>query len=148
MMKRLLALLLALITCTALVACKDETKKTENDGESRQSAEDQRPAELAVGDVEITTENWQTYFEIVEKAEVEVNNLGDVNHVQIHRLIKLKDEYRDYCSASTVGYRSTLSVKAYRKRISLGLLNLDGKCRATAHHLKAEIVLYKSYCLV
>lgn len=74
-MKKRFALLLAAVMCLSLCACGGGTQETET--------------------IEITTENWQDYFEVKLAATVYKNAFGEIDTCFAYHYVYLKREYRD-----------------------------------------------------
>lgn len=86
-MKKIIALLLAVVMCFSLVACGGD-KETSNNNEPQEET------------IEITIDNWQNYLEIKEYFDFYyVTNEFGVPikaHPNLRVLLTLKEEYRDY----------------------------------------------------
>lgn len=91
-MKKIIAMLLTMITSVSLVACGGEKKEIE-------------PAEGQEA-IEITTENWQTYFEVKDNLDVyETEKDGKkIVKAYIDKYIYLKDEYKDKFAVADVTF--------------------------------------------
>lgn len=86
-LKKILAILLALvIMCFTFVACSDNTDKDpENTEKTEQNATDS---------VELTLENFDTYFEFVEESFFTKDSSGNVDALRFRHYYKLKDDYK------------------------------------------------------
>ena len=86
-MKKFLALLLAAVTCLSLVACNNEQKPEEpNDSTGKEDV-------VKLGEVKITKDNFDTYFEFVEEAFFTKNSNGEVNALRYRHYYKLKEDF-------------------------------------------------------
>ena len=112
-MKKLLALLLAAVMCFSLVACGGgETPKTDDSSTQEQQAQnDSNDPEVTAPDVsepanteteeatpeyteiELTAENFFTYFELTVSDEVVENSFGEISYWYLHYDYMLKEEY-------------------------------------------------------
>lgn len=84
-MKRFIALLLAGIMCLALVAC-EKTPDIQDDTPSTE--------ETSKDMVELTLDNFDTYFEFVEDPIFTKDSSGNVTHLRFRSYYKLKDEVK------------------------------------------------------
>lgn len=87
-MKKFIALLLVSIMCLSLVAC-DKAPEKDKDKETETNA----PVVQTNGDVKITKDNFDTYFEFVEESFFTKDSSGKVNALRFRHYYKLKDEY-------------------------------------------------------
>lgn len=121
-MKKLFALLLAAVMCFSLVACGGGNESSNNEPQTNTSvskqeatqpnaptdskepqqsttpeaAPDPKPAEPVA--IELTTENFLEYFELVEILDIPTNEFGEVDKetfVQIDTVFVLKPEYQE-----------------------------------------------------
>lgn len=111
-MKRLIALLLAAVMCVALAACggggntpgidsnsgmQDSTEilvPATNNGEIETIAPPEIPGEnTQYIAVEITSENWSEYFELVEEIVYHTDDFGDFSSVNNFWRLELKEGY-------------------------------------------------------
>lgn len=110
-MKKILALLLAAMLCVSLGACSNskyqkydtliQYLEDENydqaylelvrlaNGEN-DAAENE---EVKVRSVEITTDNWDDYFEFVQEESPDTNDFGEIERVFLDNYLKLKDGF-------------------------------------------------------
>ena len=95
-MKKFLALLLALtIMCFTFVACSDNKDGTQND--DKNTTEETMPES-----VELTKENFETYFEFVEESFFTKDKNGNLTQLRFRHYYKLKPEYNISLEESTV----------------------------------------------
>ncbi|MBR4057502.1 MAG: hypothetical protein IKK00_05115 [Oscillospiraceae bacterium] len=118
-MKKLLALLLAAVMCLSLAACggSGETPGTDNNSGTQDSTETLIPAtnngEIETiappgvpGEntqyitVEITSDNWFEYFELVEEIVYHTDDFGDFSSVNNFWRLELKEGYSSKHSLS------------------------------------------------
>jgi hypothetical protein len=108
-MKKWLALLLAVVMCLSLFACggepsdNDEPKTNETETKQENDKTD-RPENLPVGEVEVTLDNWQEYFNLSELLEARTNSFDEVENAWVSNHITLKEEYAEYCSDSVIAF--------------------------------------------
>jgi len=102
-MKKFIAMLLMMIMSVSLVACGGKEQELE-------------PAEGQEA-IEITTENWQTYFEIREDVDVyETEKDGEkVVKAYMDKYICLKEAYKDKFSAADVTFTYKLGKQEVKK---------------------------------
>ncbi|MDO4500739.1 MAG: hypothetical protein Q4B60_05620 [Erysipelotrichaceae bacterium] len=105
-MKKLFAMLLVVAMCFSLVACgnSSEMKETSKNDVSKESVTE-GSSEETVKTVEITTDNWQDYFEIVERAETIKNAFDEIDSMRQSAFIVLKNGYE------MVGYNTDITVE-------------------------------------
>ncbi len=109
-MKKIFALLLAAAMCFSLAACgggNDVSNNNdasapvlENNGE-QQTTEDNTPNII---EIELTAENFDTYFEYVEVAFFSENAFGEVDEMNLYQYYLVREEY-------TVSDVSTLAIE-------------------------------------
>lgn len=118
-MKKLIALLLATVMCVSLAACggsgktpgKDSNSGTQDSTETLVPATNNGESETielpAVPDestqyitVEITSENWSEYFELVEEIVYHTDDFGDFSSVNDFWRLELKEGYSSKHSLS------------------------------------------------
>ena len=111
-MKKIVMLLLAAVMCFSLVACDIgiETPNTNvNDGMQQNAGQQETTptdstetenTEPQYETVELTLENWNEYFEIVDQLEIARNEFGEVWRVQVGFYLQLKPAYSDKCICS------------------------------------------------
>ena len=151
-MKKILTLLLAAAMCFSLIACSDEPNSAENTnaGETADNTTtennlppepDEEPEDTGTGEskpqytiIELTVENWDTYFEVVEVAYFLENAFGEAYRLHIQHYYKLKDEYSKMSGTETniaiqysytMGYRECI-VDFENKDFTLGTEYMDG----------------------
>lgn len=95
-MKKFLALLLAAVTCLSLVACNND-KPSENPSENTTDA----PV-VTLGEVKITADNFETYFEFVEESFFTKNADGEVNALRYRHYYKLKEDFNIDITKSSI----------------------------------------------
>ena len=94
-MKKFLALILALtIMCFSFVACSDNKDTGKDDN---QKTEEKMPES-----VELTMENFDTYFEFVEESFFTKDKDGNLTQLRFRHYYKLKPEYNINLEESTV----------------------------------------------
>lgn len=69
------------------------------------TAEEDMEGEKGVVAVEITSDNWQDYFEIVEREEIELNNFGEISDMYKDFYLVLKGGYE------IAGYETEIAVE-------------------------------------
>jgi PBP1b-binding outer membrane lipoprotein LpoB len=95
-MKKILALILALtIMCFSFVACSDNKEQTPDSQET--TTEEKKPES-----VELTMENFDTYFEFVEESFFTKDKNGNLTQLRFRHYYKLKPEYNVNLEKSTV----------------------------------------------
>ena len=95
-MKRFLALLLVVATCISLAACNNDKQSSEkNDTTTNQT-------EITKGEVKITGENFDKYFEFVEEGFFTKNGDGEVDALRHRHYYKLRDEYNIDITKSSI----------------------------------------------
>lgn len=103
-MKRLFVLLLAVVMLFSFTACNDNSKDNNNDKQAvsddreetnstNSSAKEETDSKQS-SSVKITADNWNNYFDVLEKAVWSKNANGEYNDVSIWQTIVLKDEYQ------------------------------------------------------
>jgi len=116
-MKKIFAMLLVLVISLSLVACGGKEELEPGEGQEA---------------IEITTENWQTYFEV--KDEVAVFETEDkdgnktVTSAYMDKFIYLKDEYKDKFAAADITFTYKLGkqeVKTLTYTIADGSYTLE-----------------------
>ncbi len=86
-MKKIIALLLTLILmCFSFVACDDST----NDD----TKETETTVQIPKDKVELTLENFDTYFDFVEESFFTKDSSGEVDSLRFRQYYKLKNEYK------------------------------------------------------
>lgn len=86
-LKKILAVLLALIImCFTFAACSN---KTDNDPENPDVTE-----QNSTDSVELTLENFDTYFEFVEESFFTKDSSGNVDALRFRHYYKLRDDYK------------------------------------------------------
>lgn len=157
-MKKQIAFLLLLVCCLALCACG---KKKEPPAETGSTTEYAVPTEYVppvteapvysrFESIEITMDNWNTYFEITEVPLFILNPNGGIREMVQNYCITLREEFShrlrpigDYGVDFTVGfdvYVDTLDIDLDNKTFShtddlLYALRAEHKCRFTARAL-------------
>lgn len=95
-MKKILALLLAAVVCLSLVACNnDKSSEDPNEGTTNK-------AEVTLGEVKITADNFDTYFEFVEEAFFTKNTAGQIDALRHRHYYQLKEHYNIDLSKSSI----------------------------------------------
>ncbi len=95
-MKKFLALLLATVTCLSLVACNND-KPSEDPSENTNKTD-----VVTLGEVKITADNFETYFEFIEESFFTKNADGEVNALRYRHYYKLKDNYNIDVAKSSI----------------------------------------------
>lgn len=95
-MKKILALLLAAVTCLSLVACNND-KPSEDPTENTS-----KQAEETLGEVKITADNFEKYFEFIEEGFFTKNSDGEVNALRHRHYYKLREEYNIDVTKSSI----------------------------------------------
>jgi len=101
-MKKLLALLLVMIMCCFLVACG--SRHDTSSGNQPQIDENTTPN---IVEIELTAENFDTYFEFVEIAFFSENAFGEADEMDLSQFYLVREEY-------TVSDASTLAIEYTR----------------------------------
>ena len=106
-MKKFIALLLATVTCLSLVACNKTPE--ENKGNDTTNT----PVVETSGDVKITKDNFNTYFEFIEESFFTKDSSGKTNALRFRHYYKLKDEYKIDLDKSSINleYNYSFSTK-------------------------------------
>ena len=117
-MKRIFAVLLIAVMCLSSVGCSGEIAKYKkyealinymeaedyesalaemirlsNSGDASANSEEAASEEKSVVAVEINSENWQEYFEIIEEDQIEYNNFNEIEDMYQNFYLVLKDGY-------------------------------------------------------
>ncbi len=100
-MKKIIALLLAFVICLSLVACKDEKADVQDTPTTE--------AVQTVGDVKITAENFETYFEFIEESFFTKDGSGNYAHLRFRHYYKLREQYNIDLSKSKLKLNYTYS---------------------------------------
>ena len=131
-MKKLIALLLAAVMCFSLVACGGGTPNTDGNSTQQQTQSDSNDLQTADPDasetkntgtgetapeyteIELTAENFFTYFALTVSDEVVENSFGEIYYWYLHYDYTLKEEYSTaYLSNDTaVKINATIGVQA------------------------------------
>ena len=111
-MKKMMAMLLAMYMCFAFAACggtdsnDDEVQNDENN--VQQQVEHDETQEVVVGlgesqneenntaniiEVELTAENFDTYFELVEVSVFSENEFGEIDEMSLYQYYLVREEY-------------------------------------------------------
>ena len=86
-MKKLMwSVVLSLILVIGMVGCKNQGNETDPTKEEKKKEK--------VKAIDITLDNWQEYFELVEEAELYKNAFGEITEGYIYDCLKLKDNYK------------------------------------------------------
>ena len=110
-MKKLILSVLAALICLCAVSCGSDSKYEKYDTlinylengnydlaedfiENLRENETAKPGEPEVYSVEITNDNWQDYFEIVQKKMTNTNDFGETTDVYLSHYLVLKDSYK------------------------------------------------------
>lgn len=97
MKKKIFALILAMIMSCAVVACgsvssEDMTAKEAGGNAANGTGET----------VEITLDNWQEYFEIIDRPQVEYDAFDEIEMLYVTKQFVIKEEYADKLVDCTV----------------------------------------------
>lgn len=106
-MKRILTFLLILVISLSFVACGGESSN--NNESKKEDSKVERPADLPIGEVEVTLENWQKYFDMVEIVEARTNAFDEVENAWVTIHISLKEEYASFCADSKIAFEIVLT---------------------------------------
>lgn len=86
-MKKIIALLLVAIMCLSFVACNKNSEEGKDENSTK------APVVQTSGDVKLTKENFETYFEFVEESFFTKDSTGKVNALRNRHYYKLKEEF-------------------------------------------------------
>ena len=114
-MKKFLALLLAAVTCLSLVACNNE--KPSEDPSENTGKEDI----VTLGEVKITKDNFDTYFEFVEESFFTKNGNGEVNALRYRHYYKLKESFNIDVTKSNINLDYTYAYST--KKVDIDFKN-------------------------
>jgi len=104
-MKKLIALLLAAFMCFSLVACSGNDNAYDNSGTQQETSESSTPSII---EIELTAENFETYFEFVEIAVFSENAFGEVDDMDLYQYYFVREEYTvSDVSTLAIEYKST-----------------------------------------
>lgn len=148
-MKKFLAFLLAVITCLSLVACTND-KPPEDPTENTTNQ-----AEPTLGEVKITAENFDKYFEFVEEGFFTKNNSGEVNALRHRHYYKLREEYNIDATKSSIkldyGYSYTtrkVDIDFKNEKFTLGE-QIGEKMSVESYTIdKISSMTYKDYAIL
>lgn len=105
-MKKFIALLLVAIMCLSLVACSKTPEENKEDDTNK------TPVVQTSGDVKLTKDNFDTYFEFIEESFFTKDASGKVNALRFRHYYKLKDEFNIDLEKSSIelkyNYSSTI----------------------------------------
>lgn len=145
-MKKIIAFLLATIICLSFAACNGE--KTTDETTTTPTEE------VQLGPVEITAENFDTYFEFVEESIFTKNASGEVNALRFRHYYKLKDKYNIDSTKSSINmtYSYTQSTKAIKidfanQKFTLGEQKGETKTYENVPVAKISKMTYKNYAI-
>lgn len=155
-MKKILALLLAAVMCFSLVACGgEETPNTDDSSAQEQQVQNENNepevtdpdvSELESADseettpeyteVELTAENFFTYFELTVSDEVVENSFGEISYWYLHYDYTLKEEYSTaYLSNDTaVKINAVIGVQAATFDLEKKTYELTGEFSTTTEN--------------
>lgn len=88
-----LSLFLAVLCLISLITGCKTAEKTNSESSTHRPSLFSTPKTLSVKEIEITTENWDTYFEFVEKEKEYKNKYNETEHIQFYYAFVLKDGY-------------------------------------------------------
>lgn len=90
--RKTLSILLAAISLVIFVTGCGDSKEKESPSPSPESTNStaQTPS---IKNIEITSENWDTYFEFVEKEKEYINDYNEIEHISLTYYFSLKDEF-------------------------------------------------------
>lgn len=148
-MKKFLALLLAVITCLSLVACNND-KPSEDPTENTTNQ-----AEATLGEVKITVENFDKYFEFVEEGFFTKNSSGEVNALRHRHYYKLREAYNIDVAKSSIkldyGYSYTtkkVDIDFKNEKFTLGE-QIGEKMTVESYTIdKISSMTYKDYAIL
>ncbi len=145
-MKKIIALILATVVCLSLVACGNN------------SGDDTPPTTEVTqitGPVEITTENFETYFEFVEESFFTKDASGNYAHLRFRHYYKLKDNYSidETKSSIKLDYSYTQSTKGVtidfaNQKFTLGEQFGESKINDGIKISKISKMTYKDYAIL
>ena len=146
-MKKFLALLLAAVISLSFAACKNEKTPEETTTTPTE--------EVKLGPVEITSENFDTYFEFVEESFFTKNTSGEVNALRYRHYYKLKDNYNidESKSSIKIKYSYSQSTKAIEidfdnQKFTLGEQIGEKRNYENISIFKISKMTYKDYAIL
>ncbi len=127
-MKKILALLLAAVMCLSLVACGggNDTPSTNDNNANNTSQENENSTtdNIDYEPVEITLDNWQDYFEVVEVPVWEENAFGEIDSFNLEYEFRLKEEYYPRLNAEASNIVIEISYSYGKKPCKVDFENL------------------------
>lgn len=146
-MKKFLALLLAAVITLSFAACKNEKTPEETTTTPTE--------EVKLGPVEITSENFDTYFEFIEESFFTKNNSGEVNALRFRHYYKLRDKYSidETKSSIKINYGYTYTTKSANidfenQKFTLGEQIGEAKSYENIPVAKISKITYKNYAIL
>lgn len=86
----LLAILTLCAVCLITSGCSAQKNKSPNHSTTQENSNIHIPSPK---EIEITLENWDTYFEFIEKEEEYKNEYNETEHIMHYYALVLKDDY-------------------------------------------------------
>ena len=122
-MKKFLALILAAVVCLSLVACNND-KPSEETQESTTNQE-----EITRGEVKITADNFDKYFEFIEESFFTKNSAGEINALRHRHYYKLRENYNIDITKSSIKLDYGYSYSTRKVDIDFGVAasEVDGR---------------------
>ncbi|MBE6636857.1 MAG: hypothetical protein E7618_03520 [Ruminococcaceae bacterium] len=140
-MKKRIAILFAVVMCLSLVACGgEETPNTDNSSAQEQQVQNDNnePEDTTpeYTEIELTTDNFFTYFELTITEEIVENSFGEVSYWYLHYDYALKEEYSTaYLSNGTaVKLNATIGVQAATFDLEKKTYELTGEFSTTTEN--------------
>ena len=90
---RTLCVLICIFSLSYIISGCSSTKETPSKDISSDFVYSEPVKEPVKKEIEITLDNWDTYFEFVEKEEVSKNDYNEVDHIRFYYSLDLKDQY-------------------------------------------------------
>lgn len=148
-MKKFIALLLTAVVCLSLVACNN-VKPSEDPKESTTNN-----TEATLGEVKITADNFDTYFEFIEEGFFTKNSAGEVNALRYRHYYKLRDNYNIDITKSSIkldyGYSYStrkVDIDFKNEKFTLGD-QVDEKNTVKSYTIdKISSMTYKDYAIL
>lgn len=148
-MKKIIALLLAItIMCFSFVAC--DSNKTPDESENTSANEQD-----AKDSIELTLENFDTYFEFVDDPIFTKNSSGEIDALRFRHYYKLKEEFKIDTEKSTIEltYKHSASTRDItvdfkNEKYTIGSVEKDKKMIENRVVNKISNITYKDVAIL